>query len=72
MKEEIGIQDISTFLLNTFKVTDPLAELPDIINMPLRLYRNENQQLIVLRKLESLNIEEVVDEFANGEIINQQ
>jgi hypothetical protein len=72
MKEEIGIQDISTFLLNTFKVTDPLAELPDIINMPLRLYRNENQQLIVLRKLESFNIEEVVDEFANGEIINQQ
>jgi hypothetical protein len=45
MKEEIGIPDISTFLLNSniyLKVIDQAAELPDILNMPLRLYRDDN------------------------------
>ena len=44
MREEIGIPDISTFLQNNnVRGMDPAAELPDILNMPLRLYRDENK-----------------------------
>ena len=71
MREEIGIPDISTFLQNNnVRGMDPAAELPDILNMPLRLYRDENKQLKVLREHEDFTLEEVVDEFADGATVD--
>lgn len=71
MREEMGISDISTFLHNSYQnYCDPLAELKDIQNMPLKLYRDSNGQLKVLREHEEFNLSEVQDELGDGIVVD--
>lgn len=70
MRQEVNVPGVSPYLQNDIKALDPMAEMPTIINMPLKIFRDSQHNWEVLRLRDSLNLSETKDEFAHDTIVD--
>lgn len=69
MKNEFNSTEISSYLYFDKENTDILRELPDIINLPLKLFRSLGE-MKVIKMHDKLDLTDVKDEFANSDSVN--
>jgi hypothetical protein len=67
---ENDIDEVSSFLYRDLKKTDPDAELAEIINMPIKVYRDGAGQLQVLRLRNQIDTANISDKFSDGESVD--